>query len=363
MITVTYTIRDRDYRRINESVESMRYSTSHNFVVNVVDYGSKEDCCDNIRELCFAQELNYIRVETEGLPWNRSHAINIGVRNTNTQFVALTDIDMLFEGDILGESLKRFENMNIIYCRPLWIPRNGRKEKARLGNYRQVGGYIFLENKTFYEQNGFDERIRFWGMEDVEWNNRLTHRGYKEKWIEKTNIKMYHQWHPTPYALYNNWSIAPLYDTRPFPAIYASHYYIMENLFKEYTNSNWGEMVTLDERPILSILKKEKPYVIGGQASNAFYQDFFNAVDKHKFVKLEFGPRFQGKKFAKSMVDNIPIPYLIVRRLLRALGFDLSLFKNNNFDHFYMYLHLLKKYGLIDYYLQDDYSSIYLLFE
>jgi glycosyltransferase involved in cell wall biosynthesis len=105
MITVIYTIRDRDHRRIKESVESMRNSSSFNFNVIVVDYGSKAACSDKVKELCLALELNYIRVETEGLPWNKSHAINIGARNANTKFIVITDIDMLFEGDILSESL------------------------------------------------------------------------------------------------------------------------------------------------------------------------------------------------------------------------------------------------------------------
>ena len=92
MVTVIYSIRDRDPERLRNSIKSLRKNTVEEISFVVVDYGSSAYYAGKIYCICKDEGAQYVRAESQGLPWSRSHALNIGVMNSNFKVVYLFQV-------------------------------------------------------------------------------------------------------------------------------------------------------------------------------------------------------------------------------------------------------------------------------
>jgi len=145
-VTVLYTIRNRNPLRVLLSINSLRYNSSIKFSALIVDYGSNDIYRKKLVEICKENKMDLICVNSEGLPWNKSIALNIGLKNIKTKYTVQTDIDMVFTDDILKTCLDLYSSKTKIHCRPLWLNKKGDIKKAIIGDFGQVGGFQFMEN-------------------------------------------------------------------------------------------------------------------------------------------------------------------------------------------------------------------------
>jgi hypothetical protein len=349
--TVIYSFRNRDPERLASSVGSLRKVCRNPFKCLVVDYGSNSDFASALTATCEKLNIGRIRVQTQGWPWSRAHALNIGIRAASSLFVVTTDVDMVFEDDPISEALRRYEENTVIHCRPLWVPQNGNMTEAHLGDHAQLGGFQFVEKSLFDRFGGFDERIRFWGLEDIEWNRRLTRNGIRTLWIDD-RVRMYHRWHPFSYGAF---------DPRPLTSWYDSNYFLMERagcFTKAQAPPQYGVLVEGSDRPILEWMRMNQAFCVAIQDNYPEqFEELLHATRKHPFIRLDLGKRFPSLKLP-SLVD----PSDAVHQLLEEHGVDVRARKNESVDYFYLSLPLLKSHGLVDYFLEEDLSSVFLLF-
>lgn len=349
-ISVIYSFRDRDPQRLIDSVLSLRRVSGQTFEPVVVDYGSSPAYCDKLVELCEKHSIKVVRTETEGLPWSRGAALNVGVRSVSTDFILTTDIDMCFDTDVLSAALDIYDDYSVLYCRPWWLPKSGNKTEARLGDFSQLGGFMFMSRDDFLKVGGFDERIMFWGREDYDFHERLLMHQITIKWLAEDQY-MYHVWHPKS---------SGLFDMRPETSWYDSCYVVMENYVKSSTNHAFGVKLLVHDRPILKALLRERPFrmKIG---FNRYVDDFFKLLSiskDHKFMEIDIGTRMKQGEFwiSKFLVK-------IFRRIFAYCGISMTFSKNHNFDYFYISLPLLKKNHMKDYFISSDMSKIFFIFE
>lgn len=349
MITAIYCIRDRDPKRLSNSIKSLKRVSSEEASFVVVDYGSSIECAESIARVCKEEKAKYVRTETQGLPWSRGDALNIGVTNSNTEFVATTDIDMIFEDDILKMSLEKYKPDSVIHCQSLLLPRSGLKAFGKFGDESQLGGYMFLKKEDFVKIGGFDEAIKYWGHEDFEIECRLHNFGIKTIWLN--NCAMFHIWHPKSNTFLSDRPESSWYDTLNIS--------LKNIVYPQKINGAIGKCIK--NRQILSFISNSSIKTIRINKYEKELPILLELSKKEKFIRLEFPKRMRKRFLLSPILDNLLL--FLNRTILSICGYTISIQKDSNFDLFYMSLPLLEKKGLIDYYIYDNFEKADVLFK
>ena len=351
--TIIFTIRDRDAERIKSLVESARNNgISSQFLL--VDYGSK--CADSViyEKICAELGIGYLKTYTEGLPWSRARALNTGIRAANTKYITTTDVDMLFNTnpyDEIESLINQNSGKTVYYAMSYWLPKNGDKNKAECAGVSAKGGFQFLEKALAEEMGGYDEKIKYWGIEDLDWGNRLLKHKVNIVWLSEAN-RIFHKWHPN----------AETGFLRSFTAEYDSMRSFCTNHFNPVLDQDFGKIITKEERPILEYIKTKTPFVrqFNNNDLDCFlsFDEILKTKDQNTFVKLCLSPRI--KKGIWSIKPSI------LKKLSKPVRFltgeELAPIVNKNFDFFYSsVLPALEKTQLRDYYISQDLESVYLL--
>jgi hypothetical protein len=318
----------------------------------LVDYGSKKIYSDKYVEITRALGIDYEKMHAEGWPWNKCHAINRGAKLAEGNYVSTVDVDVFFTSDPFGFCLKQETKKKMFHINSYWMREKGDERTAIPAGHGTPGMFQFIETKAFQESGGYDERIVYWGLEDLDWPARLLACGYEQVWLPEPH-RIYHQWHrPSESG-----------KLRPETASFNTMRYCFENRINPVLKQEWGKSLGLADRPILSLLKKAKPVEVP-LATNAFMriESLQILLDSRKsggFVKLGLGPRLVKRplsRFARAAKS-------MLRPISASVGLDCREKTNCNFDYFYAMLPALIENGLRDYFLSKDLSEVYLLWK
>lgn len=201
-ITILYANRNRDVDRIKVSLDTLNNQTVKNFEVIFVDYGSQPTKLVELKKAL----NNYIFVrfyslEVPQVLWNKSKALNYGIKKTNTEFVFIADVDLIFHPETLDvlQNLKNFQKFSLFSLGYL-----NQKESIKLkdkfdfkalnpSRFGEVNGMILVSTVALKKINGLDEFFHFYGSEDEDLFARLENAG-----VIRENVKkcfFYHNWH------------------------------------------------------------------------------------------------------------------------------------------------------------------------
>jgi|GEM_PF-1583553 len=353
-ITVIITIRNRDTLRIEKQINSIR-SAGATPVFHIVDYGSDEFYTKQYSDLCTKHNLQYTHIYAEGLPWNKCRALNYGAKIAKTPFIVTTDADMLYESNPFQYCLDNYQDKAMYHMETYWLPKNGDKRKSIYAGHGNSGGFQFIDRRAFDEIGGYDERMLYWGLEDLDFPDRLKKIGYTQLWLPDT-FKLYHQWHP----------VSEANCKRPQTATINTLKCAWENQLNPVINQDWGKTLTEKDRPILAELKKITSTNTDTACCMNLAASILNdwqAADivlntRHKgLVKIVLGPRLK-----KRPLDCLRNPMKVMLKPFTALTGNTVISNiNGNFDILYEMLPLLLDNGLLDYYIANDLSYAYLL--
>ncbi len=259
-LTIVMGYRDRDLDRVERCLRSLGRQTRTEFKAILVDYGSSVQNSINIRSLVEQFKFcDYAHSDTRGWPWNRSKALNIGIRLAETDFVLATDVDMMFNHDFIETIMEYQDGHSLIHCAPYWLP-EGFSDWNYIDNYRssfqkgdraQRGGCQCAPRRFLLKTNGYDEALEYWGAEDDDLYQRLMKVGLREIWVDDQTA-MYHQWHPvdrghTPHK-YRDLKITPYLEN-------------VDDLIVR-NDANWGGIIGQGDRVMFDVLPKFKEGVI-----------------------------------------------------------------------------------------------------
>ncbi|MCR4939975.1 MAG: glycosyltransferase family 2 protein [Treponemataceae bacterium] len=350
-VTVIITIRNREAIRIERQVESIRkYGADP--TIHVVDYGSDHDYATAYKNLCEKLGIQYTHLYAEGLPWNKCRAINYGVIRAKTPFIVTSDVDMIYEDNPFQWCLDNYEEKSMFHIETYWLNKNGDRKNASYAGHGNSGGFQFIRRDAFIELGGYDERIEYWGYEDLDWPERLKTLGYKQIWLPE-KFKLFHVWHEKVSDSYN----------RPNTIDVNSLSFCLENLFSPTLKKDVGVNLEKTDRPILDYIDKQPPYLLCIDTNDlskwAFLEKFVNEIKSHEFIKLQISPRLKKRPldFLRERIKSIlkPITALTGTKVISNI--------NKNFDFFYEYIPILKRFGLRDYYISNNSEVIYLLWK
>ncbi len=209
-ITIIYAYHNRDSRRVLLSLQSLQQQTNQGFEVVFVDYGSEPSYAQAVAEVVSTFDFaSYHDVGHPGLLWNKSKALNYGIRQAKGDYVFIADVDILFHPD----SVKLFHKIaaaeqghlfNLAYLdenTTKQLDRSFYFETLQVKHTGSVNGMILVSRTALEQVHGLDEFFHFYGSEDVDLFQRLEHAG--QELIHREELFFKHQWHPI-YNKYND---------------------------------------------------------------------------------------------------------------------------------------------------------------
>lgn len=202
IVTIIYANRNKGLVRIKASLDTLKRQSTQNFEVVFVDYGSDPFLVRELRELLTEYEfVKFFPLEVPQLLWNKSKALNYGISQTQSPYIFIADVDLIFHPDTtqLFNKLAVEDKFFLFNLGYLDRAESSKLTKAynfedlipnRFGN---VNGMILAPTKAFLGVNGLDEFFHFYGAEDEDLFARMENADYKREANE--DAYFYHNWH------------------------------------------------------------------------------------------------------------------------------------------------------------------------
>jgi glycosyltransferase involved in cell wall biosynthesis len=202
MITIIYPYRNRETTRIRRSLDSLAQQKKQNFEVVFIDYGSKKEIASEIKKI--VEEFSFCTYHylfSEFQPWNKSKALNFVIKNLQSDYCLVADVDMIFHSDFTTVMKEHCSNDKVTYFQVGFLSEQESKKEKSFEKYkinflsnRDATGISLFPVHKLKEIRGFDEVFHFWGAEDTDVHNRLKNAGCEVHFYDKETMVL-HQWH------------------------------------------------------------------------------------------------------------------------------------------------------------------------
>jgi glycosyltransferase involved in cell wall biosynthesis len=211
LVSVVVPLRDRAGVRLSNCLASLRWQQSpprDDVEIVLSDYGSAEPFRTDVAALASAHGAAHRYTDARGL-WNRSAALNCGIRAAHGRWVLCTDSDMIFAPNFLATLLAvqaEHDERALCLCRSSDLPPGAAegavaeadlpalRGRAALRPTYGKGGCQFARRSWFEDVRGYDEGYQWWGWEDLDMAHRAQRSGLVWVWVEERTW-MLHQWH------------------------------------------------------------------------------------------------------------------------------------------------------------------------
>lgn len=284
--------------RVDRSLRSLYLQNKDDgeFEVIFVDYGSDLPIALKIRALIHKYPfVRYVYNDTRGMPWNRAHALNTGIRIATGDFIFAADIDLIFALDFI-DTLRAIKSATVAFFFSVYLTPSSFKKWDSIYNHtnfvrssNQGLGISLIPREYLIQIGGFDENFSFWGYEDNELYNRVASLRTLSVQFFNEKIIAYHQWHPFYYD-----------NQKLFPKGW-------RNFMKEYFEASKSRAVPLDFNlhGLLYETDKRKTFSMLAHKETRFSNfkgglNFVQYLLSHAFNKLSPGEYLCGQFIAES---------------------------------------------------------------
>lgn len=351
VITLIFGYKDRDITRVKRCFDSLAIQSLMDFKVVFVDYGSNLHYSKSIKKLIQSYTFcKYIYNYSEGHVWNRSHALNIGIRSADTNYIMTSDIDLIFSNDFIKNLLKNIKPNIEFHSSAFSLPKNFNnwsKLKNKPTNFTKrettaLGLCQVIQKEKIISIGGFDEFYRIWGVEDQDLNSRLKSLGCETKWLNLYDFPIYHQWHESS-------------GLRTRTNIPKGWQRLMENYKLEKKNVNvrnnklWGYKQLKSDRFIFDEFRFNFKNVFLNNLPSLSIQGFiFRYLSK---MKTGQGIVFIYEDSKKDLFDNSKLNKIITLINSFSNKFNLPVLLENDLEYFGAYENIYNYRDQIYYFL------------
>ena len=202
LCTIIYANRNRESERIRASFNSLKQQSKQNFEVVFVDYGSEPALVNQYENLCNDYPfVRFYHLPVYELLWNKSKALNFGILKSETPFIFIADVDLVFHSKTIELFNKRASEDKFQLFRLSYLGEKISATLSYIDNYDNltssrigvVNGMILVGREALLQIKGFDQFFHFYGAEDEDLFSRLEKAGYDKEYCEE--IFFYHNWH------------------------------------------------------------------------------------------------------------------------------------------------------------------------
>ena len=311
MISIIYANRNRDVQRIRYSLTLLQNQTIEDFEVVFIDYGSDlplvKEYGKVFREFPF---VRFFTLQVSQLLWNKSKALNFGVKQATREFVFVADVDLIFHPNTI-QLFTSIAHKEKFFLFPLNYLNQTESQKLdgvydfeHLKSDRRglVNGMILVAKEAMDKVWGLDEFFHFYGSEDEDLFRRLENAGYQRKFYEKDFFL--HHWHRS-----FSGSEDALLTTNPRlkNIMRINQRQFLRNLeekrFRPLRQSGWGEIMASEDSAKLTIptkvykipnilawiehfLSEELATLEGEIVAVTFFEDPYYLTNKYRVKKL-----------------------------------------------------------------------------
>jgi glycosyltransferase involved in cell wall biosynthesis len=299
MVTIVYAFRNRDVLRVKASLDSLRQQTNTDFKVVFVDYGSELILSEDIQRLVEKYDFaKYFYVGHTGLLWNKSKAINFGIKNASTDFILISDIDIVYPSETI-DFLQDFKQEDKFFLFKIgYLTKEGTRQYYETLDFKTCKvkhfGYTFgvglFSKKALVTVGGLDDFFHFYGSEDEDLNQRLIASGYCQ--IKLDSLLVYHLWH----VAYNSYDDSIL---SKIPRLYN-----IKRINQQHFTFHLKSMTKAHENNVLfgTVVEKEE-YEQLLQPTRAFELPNIHAI-VHHFIHVQL-PLFENEIIKITIQEGI----------------------------------------------------------
>jgi glycosyltransferase involved in cell wall biosynthesis len=209
-------VRNRSGARLHNCLSSLRWQRQLDgaafagdaLEILVIDTGSDVAHAREIASTADRLGARLVRSDYTGT-WNRSLALNIGIRASTGHHVMCTDVDMVFRDDFVAAALRILTATPsaLVVCRCHDLPPGLAADRLQLPadifplapetpvrGHGGTGACQIAGREFFEHARGYDEGYRYWGSEDKDLFARAVRHGLIVQWLDRHTV-MAHQWH------------------------------------------------------------------------------------------------------------------------------------------------------------------------
>jgi glycosyltransferase involved in cell wall biosynthesis len=261
-ITILYTYRNRELNRIIRSLDSLKQQFLQNFDVIFIDYGSKKELAIEVKTVVEQYGFaSYEYLYTELQPWNKSKAINYVIRNLNSGYCFIADVDIIFHSQFTSILQQKISPNKATYFQIGYLSEEESKKELLFEEYdikfysnEEATGMTLFPIDVLKNSGGYDEFFHFWGSEDTDIHNRLKKLGYEIEYY-KDKIFLLHQWHKN-YRSRETKKLNTELQLKGIVEINSLHLLNNSNRKKRNETSNeWGRLLSKEEFNELESIK------------------------------------------------------------------------------------------------------------
>ena len=209
-MAVVMPVRNYAAAAMKRCIESLRRQETdpNKLDILIADFGSSPEQAAAVKELAAATGARYVWFDEKG-PWNRSRAINLGVRATTAPIVVTSDADLVFPQNftetVLGLADTYAGREVYAYAPMMDLPENIAIDLDDYeADYRRLlsvakervwsRGNVIFSRTLFERMRGWEEAYEIWGCEDNDFFDRAKRSGAAV--VDLKGVTSYlHHWH------------------------------------------------------------------------------------------------------------------------------------------------------------------------
>ncbi|MDR5589711.1 glycosyltransferase family 2 protein [Christiangramia sp. SM2212] len=343
LLSIIFAYRNREISRIKAAMDSLKDQNNMGFEVIFVNYGSKPEISRDLEKLLAGYSfIKYYYLEVAQQLWNKSRALNFGIKKTDSPYIFIADVDIIFSPDSIDifhkqASLDHFTLFTMGYL--------GKKDSIQISSkldfknlnperYGKVNGMILTSKKSFWEVKGYDEFFHFYGAEDVDLISRLENAGYKSNML--TDAYFYHIWHESYQKTDDNvLSVVPRLTNAL--RINQQHYFYhqREKITIPEKQDSWGEVI---DKSLSNLLKTPSKKILlentFAQVDHFFNEELYDIKNQILEVTIKEDPYYNSVKFkSKKLLGMQSQTYISLKEIsnviLKKIIFD---YRSSNYS-------------------------------
>lgn len=206
LLTIVIPNRDRNLSTVKRTLSSIAVQLEGEIKVVVVDYGSDDEYQLKLQEYITSLEgVHLMLCPTQGQLWQKTRAINIALKQCDTPYFMVADMDMLFHSDFIKKIQKYIHPDEVTYFKVgILTEEESILEKpfeeytVKFYTNEEATGMTLFPTEVLKSVGGFDEFYHGWGSEDTDVHVRLRNKGIPVHFNQEETLLL-HQWHPKFY--------------------------------------------------------------------------------------------------------------------------------------------------------------------
>ncbi len=305
-LTVVIPNRNRNLATVKRTLGSIAVQLNEQVQVVVVDYGSDVTYQKEFQAYTDSLEKVHLMLcPTQGQLWQKTRAINIALKQCDTPYFMVADMDMLFHPDFVQKIQKHLHpaevtyfNVGILTEEESIIEKPFDEYEVKFYTNEEATGMTLFPTAILKEINGFDEFYHGWGSEDTDVHVRLRHKGIPVHFNQE-EVLLLHQWHPKFYR--SKESTAPYHHTLErvnFEYIKLSRKHKKTQV---NTHQDWGILPSVDAYVALNQPTEKITCVSTLNAITAFCFQLDEGVWADEVIQLVVQPHPEEKTFKTSV--------------------------------------------------------------